>query len=89
MLLVLSLFHPAFFSHTRHTCDTDSSNKDRVLLLVLCRYVTNQAAAEELEVGRGLGCSYATGQCEKFLKEDPKNNNFCPSSWNDGERCLW
>lgn len=52
---------------------------------MLYRYVTNQAAAEELEVGRGLGCSYATGQCEKFLKEDPKNNNFCPSSWNDGK----
>jgi hypothetical protein len=59
-----------------------------VLLLVLCRYVTNQAAAEELEVGRGLGCSYATGQCEKFLKENPKNNNFCPASWSKGEWCF-
>jgi len=57
----------------------------RFLVLLVPRYVTNTAAAEELEVGRGHGCDFALGDCKKYLQANPANNNFCPTSWEDGE----
>jgi len=53
-------------------------------------YVTDAygSAAQELEWGRGAGCSFVQGSCNTFLKEKPLQPFFCPKENDKADMCT-
>jgi hypothetical protein len=53
------------------------------------RYVTdaNSGSVQELEWGRGAGCSFVQGNCNAYIKEKPLQPYFCPKENDKGTVC--